>query len=166
MYSSKTDLISGKPGLMRWIIGGNTPQMQDLSTYWSAVHKTSTMLRLPPPKPTEPPHPFYQWITWHISLFILFFFFVFSPQTLHSVCESTGTDHVVDVGAGQGHLSRLLAYGYGLHVTTIEAADSHAPKAVKFDQLVFRRFIYFWKELFIIDIKLFLHSTLYSSLTF
>ena len=78
MYSSKTDLISGKPGLMRWIIGGNTPQMQDLSTYWSAVHKTSTMLRLPPPKPTEPPHPLLPMdhlthFTFHSFFFLCFF---------------------------------------------------------------------------------------------
>ena len=41
---------------------------------------------------------------------------------------------MVDVGAGQGHLSRILAFGYGLDVTTVEAVDCHAPKAKKFDR--------------------------------
>ncbi|XP_060066540.1 methyltransferase-like protein 25B [Ylistrum balloti] len=49
----------------------------------------------------------------------------------HCHCE-----HVVDVGAGKGHLSRLLAFGYGFKVTTVEAADSHAPKAKKIDKAI------------------------------
>ena len=52
--------------------------------------------------------------------------------------EACGCRHVVDVGAGQGHLSRLLSFGYGLGVTTIEAAGCHAPKAEKFDKEVKR----------------------------
>jgi len=40
----------------------------------------------------------------------------------------------VDIGAGQGHLSRLLALGHGFKVTTVEAAGCHAPKAIKFDK--------------------------------
>lgn len=46
------------------------------------------------------------------------------------------TDHVVDVGAGLGHLSRLLTFAHGLKVTTVEATGGHAPKANEFDRCV------------------------------
>ena len=36
------------------------------------------------------------------------------------ISEATGS-MVVDIGGGKGHLSRLLAYGYGLDVFCIEA---------------------------------------------
>ncbi|XP_033750586.1 protein RRNAD1-like isoform X2 [Pecten maximus] len=54
-------------------------------------------------------------------------------QLLGSQC---GCVHVVDVGAGKGHLSRLLAFGYGFKVTTVEAAGCHAPKAQKMDRAI------------------------------
>lgn len=41
---------------------------------------------------------------------------------------------MVDVGSGLGHLARVLACGYGLKVTSVEAADTHAPKAEKYDR--------------------------------
>jgi cyclopropane fatty-acyl-phospholipid synthase-like methyltransferase len=50
------------------------------------------------------------------------------------VSEMCGCHHVVDVGAGLGHLSRLLTFAYGLKVTTVEASDGHAPKAAELDQ--------------------------------
>ena len=40
----------------------------------------------------------------------------------------------MDVGAGQGHLSRLLSFGYNLKVTTVEAVSSHMNRANKFDR--------------------------------
>jgi len=43
---------------------------------------------------------------------------------------------VVDVGAGQGHLARLLAFGHGISVTTLEAVSCHTPKAQKYDRFV------------------------------
>ncbi|KAK7481310.1 hypothetical protein BaRGS_00027390 [Batillaria attramentaria] len=46
----------------------------------------------------------------------------------------TGSSHVIDVGAGLGHLSRLLTFAHGLKVTTVEASDGHAPKASEFDR--------------------------------
>ena len=55
-------------------------------------------------------------------------------QSLDHLAKLSSCGHVVDVGAGQGHLSRLLAFGYGYKVTTVEAASSHAPKATQFDR--------------------------------
>ena len=55
-------------------------------------------------------------------------------QTLDVLCRSLGCSYVVDIGAGQGHLSRLMTFGYGFKVTTIEASGCHKPKANKFDR--------------------------------
>ena len=41
---------------------------------------------------------------------------------------------MVDVGAGLGHLSRLLTFNKQLTVTTIEATDAHSPKAQRLDR--------------------------------
>jgi len=57
-------------------------------------------------------------------------------KVIWSMCSQYDVKQVVDVGAGQGHLSRLLAFGYGLKLTTIEAVDCHVPKATKFDDEV------------------------------
>ncbi|XP_053330903.1 methyltransferase-like protein 25B [Spea bombifrons] len=46
----------------------------------------------------------------------------------------TGCDEVVDIGSGQGHLSRFLAFGQGLSVTAIEADKNLVDMAMKFDQ--------------------------------
>ena len=53
---------------------------------------------------------------------------------ISEVAECQNCQNIVDVGAGQGHLSRILSYGYGLKVTTVEASSCHAPKAQKFDE--------------------------------
>ena len=50
------------------------------------------------------------------------------------VAEAAKCSHVVDVGAGLGHLSRVLNFKHGLQVTTVEAVDGHAPKAVQYDR--------------------------------
>ncbi len=55
-------------------------------------------------------------------------------QVIYAVCQHCRIDKVIDVGSGQGHLSRLLSFGYGLNVTTVEAAGCHAPKATKYDR--------------------------------
>lgn len=55
-------------------------------------------------------------------------------QVIHMLGKACNCSHVVDIGAGQGHLSRILNFGFGLKVTTVEAADCHAPKAQKFDK--------------------------------
>ena len=54
-------------------------------------------------------------------------------QVVDAVGNFTKCSSVVDVGAGQGHLSRILHFGYGFNVTTIEASGCHAPKAQKYD---------------------------------
>ncbi|XP_076465559.1 uncharacterized protein LOC143297222 [Babylonia areolata] len=55
-------------------------------------------------------------------------------KVVQLVTQVSGSDHVVDVGAGLGHLSRLLTFAHGLKVTTVEAAGGHAPKASEFDR--------------------------------
>ncbi|ESP00676.1 hypothetical protein LOTGIDRAFT_157966 [Lottia gigantea] len=50
------------------------------------------------------------------------------------VSEVSQCKNIVDVGAGLGHLSRILAFNQGLTVTTVEAAGTHAPKAFKYDR--------------------------------
>ncbi|XP_054721792.1 methyltransferase-like protein 25B [Uloborus diversus] len=47
--------------------------------------------------------------------------------------------HVIDVGSGQGHLSRLLALCYDLNVATVEANQCYVSGAVNFDQQAFDR---------------------------
>uniref|UniRef100_A0A3Q2P3S2 Methyltransferase like 25B n=1 Tax=Fundulus heteroclitus TaxID=8078 RepID=A0A3Q2P3S2_FUNHE len=49
------------------------------------------------------------------------------------LCDQTGCRRVVDVGSGQGHLSRFLSFGLGLSVTAIEADHTLAAMAVKYD---------------------------------
>ncbi|XP_067933429.1 methyltransferase-like protein 25B isoform X1 [Watersipora subatra] len=55
-------------------------------------------------------------------------------EVLSSLCKENGCEHVVDIGAGLGHLSRLLTFNKHLKVTTIEASDSHSPKAQRLDR--------------------------------
>ncbi|XP_038079055.1 protein RRNAD1-like [Patiria miniata] len=57
-------------------------------------------------------------------------------EVIHTTCKQLGCGRVVDVGSGQGHLSRLLSFGYGHQVTSIEAVDYHITGAAKFDQEV------------------------------
>ncbi|XP_071794862.1 methyltransferase-like protein 25B [Asterias amurensis] len=57
-------------------------------------------------------------------------------EVIHLTCNQAGCHHVVDIGSGQGHLSRLLSFGYGHQVTSIEAVGCHITGAAKFDQEV------------------------------
>ncbi|WAR00351.1 RRNAD-like protein, partial [Mya arenaria] len=59
-------------------------------------------------------------------------------KVIYELSREIGCDHVVDVGSGLGHLARLLAFGFGLNVTSVEAADTHAPKATKYDREIDR----------------------------
>ncbi|XP_022669743.1 protein RRNAD1-like [Varroa destructor] len=52
--------------------------------------------------------------------------------------DSKGVTHVLDVGGGQGHLSRLLSFGYGLRVATLDAEGALVDKAQVFDGKVTR----------------------------
>ncbi|XP_028406922.1 protein RRNAD1-like isoform X2 [Dendronephthya gigantea] len=47
--------------------------------------------------------------------------------------------NIVDVGAGLGHLSRLLSYGYKLRVVTIEGVGCHKNNAEKIDEKVLKK---------------------------
>ncbi|XP_047468711.1 methyltransferase-like protein 25B [Penaeus chinensis] len=49
------------------------------------------------------------------------------------VARSTCDGVMVDVGSGQGHLSRLLAYGHDVRVVCLEAEDEFIMGAKKFD---------------------------------
>ncbi|XP_041037710.1 protein RRNAD1 isoform X2 [Carcharodon carcharias] len=50
------------------------------------------------------------------------------------LCEATGCEHVVDIGSGQGHLSRYLAFGHGLRLTGVEAGEELVTMARRFDK--------------------------------
>lgn len=50
------------------------------------------------------------------------------------ICDETDCNRVVDVGSGQGHLTRFLSYGLGLSVTAIEADHHLVSMASVFDQ--------------------------------
>ncbi|XP_074709408.1 methyltransferase-like protein 25B isoform X2 [Strix uralensis] len=57
---------------------------------------------------------------------------------LQRLSQATACNHVVDVGAGQGHLSRFLAFGLGLSVTAVEGDGRLAAMAERFDQELLR----------------------------
>ncbi|XP_067832001.1 protein RRNAD1 [Heptranchias perlo] len=50
------------------------------------------------------------------------------------LCDATGCEHVIDVGSGQGHLSRYLAFRHGLHLTGVEAGEELVATARQFDR--------------------------------
>ncbi|XP_039973757.1 protein RRNAD1 isoform X2 [Xiphias gladius] len=49
------------------------------------------------------------------------------------LCDQTDCNRVVDVGSGQGHLTRFLSFGLGLSVTAIEADRTLVAVASRFD---------------------------------
>ncbi|GAA57395.1 hypothetical protein CLF_112661, partial [Clonorchis sinensis] len=49
-------------------------------------------------------------------------------------CDLPASATVVDIGSGQGHLSRYLSLKYGLNVVSLEADSTHLEKASKFDR--------------------------------
>ncbi|KAK8380525.1 hypothetical protein O3P69_016841 [Scylla paramamosain] len=54
---------------------------------------------------------------------------IVAAQVARCVCDGV----MVDVGSGQGHLSRLLAYGHDVRVVCLEAEDKFIDGARKFD---------------------------------
>ncbi|KAM7421601.1 hypothetical protein PAMA_015648 [Pampus argenteus] len=50
------------------------------------------------------------------------------------LCDQTDCNRVVDVGSGQGHLTRFLSFGLGLSVAAIEADRALVAMASKFDE--------------------------------
>ncbi|XP_035423381.2 methyltransferase-like protein 25B, partial [Cygnus atratus] len=59
-------------------------------------------------------------------------------KVLQRLSQATGCDRVVDVGAGQGHLSRFLAFGLGLSVTAVEGDGRLVGLAERFDRELLR----------------------------
>ncbi|KAM6106395.1 methyltransferase-like protein 25B [Pterocles gutturalis] len=55
-------------------------------------------------------------------------------KLLQRLSQATGCDRVVDVGAGQGHLSRFLAFGLGFSVTAVEGESRLVGTAQRFDR--------------------------------
>ncbi|XP_069460723.1 methyltransferase-like protein 25B isoform X2 [Ambystoma mexicanum] len=55
-------------------------------------------------------------------------------KLVKKLSEFTGCEHVVDIGSGQGHLSRFLSFGLGLGLTAVEADEHLVRMAAKFDQ--------------------------------
>ncbi|XP_021232319.1 protein RRNAD1 isoform X3 [Numida meleagris] len=59
-------------------------------------------------------------------------------KVLQRLSQATGCDRVVDVGAGQGHFSRFLAFSLGLSVTAVEGDSRLVSLAERFDQELLR----------------------------
>ncbi|XP_053822951.1 methyltransferase-like protein 25B [Vidua chalybeata] len=59
-------------------------------------------------------------------------------ELLRRLSRATGCERVLDVGAGQGHLSRFLAFGLGLRVTAVESDGRLARLAERFDRELLR----------------------------
>ncbi|NXD30876.1 RRNAD protein, partial [Spelaeornis formosus] len=55
-------------------------------------------------------------------------------KLLQRLSQATGCERVVDIGAGQGHLSRFLAFGLGLSVTAVDSDGRLVGLAERFDQ--------------------------------
>ncbi|XP_013910877.1 PREDICTED: protein RRNAD1 [Thamnophis sirtalis] len=55
-------------------------------------------------------------------------------QVLERLSQLTGCPQVVDVGAGQGHLARFLAFGLRLSVTAVEGDARLVTQAARFDR--------------------------------
>nr|XP_033781104.1 protein RRNAD1 isoform X2 [Geotrypetes seraphini]XP_033781105.1 protein RRNAD1 isoform X2 [Geotrypetes seraphini]XP_033781106.1 protein RRNAD1 isoform X2 [Geotrypetes seraphini]XP_033781107.1 protein RRNAD1 isoform X2 [Geotrypetes seraphini] len=55
-------------------------------------------------------------------------------ELVKKLSDATGCNCIVDVGSGQGHLSRFLSFGLGLSVTAVETDKHLATMATKFDQ--------------------------------
>lgn len=55
-------------------------------------------------------------------------------KLVKELCDEANCNSVVDVGSGQGHLTRFLSFGLGLHVAGIEADPALVSMATKFDK--------------------------------
>ncbi|CAH1273162.1 RRNAD1 [Branchiostoma lanceolatum] len=56
--------------------------------------------------------------------------------TVRWLCDQAGCSNVVDIGSGQGHLSRVLSFAHRLKVTSVEAEGCHVTGAARFDKQV------------------------------
>ncbi|XP_028133872.1 methyltransferase-like protein 25B [Diabrotica virgifera virgifera] len=51
----------------------------------------------------------------------------------YRLAKETNCFHIVDIGSGVGHLSRMLSYGYGIKVCTVEAVEAFTKLAESMD---------------------------------
>ncbi|XP_023222855.1 protein RRNAD1-like [Centruroides sculpturatus] len=62
-------------------------------------------------------------------------------QIAQVVLQNIKCHNVVDIGSGQGHLSRLLSLRYGFQVITMETIESHIKTAEKYDKKALREIV-------------------------
>ncbi|CEP14918.1 hypothetical protein [Parasitella parasitica] len=55
-------------------------------------------------------------------------------QLVKNVADERGINSVIDLGSGQGYLSRALAFDYGMEVLAVDMSEIQTQGAVKFDK--------------------------------
>ncbi|KAI8640587.1 methyltransferase domain-containing protein [Parasitella parasitica] len=55
-------------------------------------------------------------------------------QLIKNVADERGINSVIDLGSGQGYLSRALAFDYGMEVLAVDMSEIQTQGAVKFDK--------------------------------
>ncbi|KAG0760693.1 hypothetical protein G6F16_010383 [Rhizopus arrhizus] len=55
-------------------------------------------------------------------------------QLIKDVADKQGITSVIDLGSGQGYLSRALAYDYGLEVLAVDMSEIQTKGAIRFDE--------------------------------
>jgi SAM-dependent methyltransferase len=58
----------------------------------------------------------------------------YMSQVIKSVADERGVTSVIDLGSGQGYLSRALAFDYGLEVLAVDMSEIQTLGALKFDK--------------------------------
>lgn len=58
---------------------------------------------------------------------------------IHRVAKQNETSHVLDLGSGQGYLSRALAYHHQLHVLAVDMSEVQTKGALRFDKQALKR---------------------------
>lgn len=53
---------------------------------------------------------------------------------IKTVCDERGINSVIDLGSGQGYLSRALAFDYGLEVLAVDMCEIQTTGALKYDK--------------------------------
>ncbi|CAD5120496.1 DgyrCDS9062 [Dimorphilus gyrociliatus] len=61
-----------------------------------------------------------------------------AAKLINDISQNVGSNSLIDFGGGQGHLSRLLSYQYGLNAITIDACSDHQVKNEIFDREIER----------------------------
>lgn len=58
----------------------------------------------------------------------------FMSQVIKNVADERGITSVIDLGSGQGYLSRALAFDYGLEVLAVDMSEVQTTGAIRFDK--------------------------------